>query len=74
MTTYTQHRLSDRILQLLSQVINGPRPDYGIHARPLKLLKLRGLVTIPPHGKKRGMASATDAGREALAHARKEGW
>lgn len=70
--TYTTHKLSDRQLVILSQLSGGRRHYCG---NALIALERKGLAreTIPG-GRYGWTHCATLEGKQALAHARMEGW
>jgi len=67
---YTQHKLSDAMLQRLSRASKGKRVG-GIS---VPALVDRGLLFDAEAGERRASYQITDAGRDALAQARREGW
>jgi hypothetical protein len=73
--TYTQHRLSDPALRRLSAICKGRKHGHGM---ALLGLENKGLVEARPliDGSKPGTVRyvATEAGRQALGQARREGW
>jgi hypothetical protein len=66
-SNWTQHKLNDGQLIRLSQLANGRPNNAGM---AMVALVNKGLAI----NKGRGRAEVTEAGREALAQARKEGW
>ena len=73
---YTQHRLTDTMLQRLSAACKDGGTYRG--GNSMYALQRRGLVRIPTdsyHPAYRPLPTvATDAGHEALKLARQEGW
>jgi len=75
MKTYTQHKLTDAMLRRLSKTKNGKSPG----GTSTDALERRGLVktsraTVKSEQTRTWRTEITDAGREALAQARLEGW
>ena len=71
MTTYTEHKLTDAMLRKLSRLRKGPADFYSGTG---DALVSRGLAEGGWDGVRPIPYSITDAGREALEQARKEGW
>jgi hypothetical protein len=69
-STYTEHKLTDAMLRRLSAIAGG-RYAGG---NSVGALESRGLVFDAAAGFARAEFVITDAGRLALANARKEGW
>jgi hypothetical protein len=72
---YTKHKISDAALQRLSAIVAGRRHGHG---PALNALIRRGLVRAPDGAgdvwRFGGQFLPTDAGIDALAQARREGW
>lgn len=68
--TYTEHKLTDAMLQHLSATAKGRQ----VGGMSMRALEARGLVYlhVSHYGQRKHLA--TDAGREALLRARVEGW
>lgn len=66
--TYTEHKLTDPMLQRLSKICKGKRCG-GISMLALEARGLAVEITEPNY-----QWVPTDLGREALADARREGW
>ena len=73
MTRYTQHKLTDAMLRRLSKTKNGKNPG-GISTNALERRGLVKTTHINVTQGKTWTAEITDAGREALDQARREGW
>lgn len=65
---WTKHKVTGHMLKRLAQLAAGHTPNYGT---AMAALDARGLVDGYQSG---GKVTLTDAGREALAEARAEGW
>ena len=69
--TYTKHKLTDAQLCRLSAIVNATK-GAAKHGTAGDALKRKGLVIET--GNHYDAVEATDAGRDAMAQARREGW
>lgn len=71
MKTYTEHKLTDAQLRRLSAIVNATK-GAAKHGVAGDALKRKGLVVETANHY--DAIEATEAGRAALAHARRAGW